>query len=213
MKKLNLIKTIGLLLIPTVLLSSCGPKKVETNNEPTPTVAKLIELTPEEQPYIKLIPRADGHELKLVVQKINSNVSEIEYELIYTAQDNGMEIEKGVSGNIAVTNGSVQRDLLLGTSSCTNGCKYKYDTGVSSGSLSLTLITSSGQVSTYETPFSLKSAADLKKDKSIGLPSENFSTTITPKTGEYYVIIKNALAYSVFSSNSSNPLVSETPLE
>ena len=213
MKKNNLIKIIGLLLIPAIFLSSCGPKKVETTNEPTPVATKLIELKPEEQPYIKLIPRADGHELKLVVQKINSNVSEIEYELIYTAQDNGMEIEKGVSGNIAVTNGSAQRDLLLGTSSCTNGCKYKYDTGVSSGSLLLTLINNSGQVSTYETPFVLKSAAELKKDKAIGLPSENFSTPITAKTGEYYTIIKNALAYSVFSSNSSNPLVSETPLE
>lgn len=213
MKKYNLIKIIGLLSVSVLLLSACGIKKTEQQIEPTPTVTKLIELKPEEQPYLKLIPRTDGHELKLVVQKLNSNISEIDYELIYTSEDNGQEIEKGISGNIKVEGKSIERDLLLGTSSCTNGCKYKYDTGVSKGTLSLTLATSSGQVSTFETPFTLKSAAELKKEKEIGLPSESFSTKIVPKTGEYYTVIKNALVYSIFSSNTSNPLVSETPLE
>jgi hypothetical protein len=211
MHKQNLIKIIGILSLSTLFLSACGAKKPETQTEPTPTVTKLIELKPEDQPYIKLIPRADGYELKLIVGKLNSNISNIDYELVYTATDNGQEIEKGVSGNIKVEGKSAERDLLLGTASCTNGCKYKYDTGVSSGMLSLTLATSSGQVSTYETPFTLKSAAALKKEKEIGLPSESFSTKITPKTGEFYTIIKNALVYSVFSS--SGTVVSETPLK
>jgi len=213
MQKQNRITTLVVLLASVFLLTACGAKKPDTQIEPTPTVTKLIELKPEDQPYIKLIPRADGYELKLVVQKLNSNITEVDYELVYTATDNGQEIEKGVSGNIKVEGKSVERDLLLGTASCTNGCKYKYDTGVSQGTLSLTLATSSGQVSTYETPFTLKSAAAVKKEKEIGLPTENFSTKITPKTGEYYTIIKNALVYSVFSSNAGNSLVSETPLK
>lgn len=213
MKKQNQIITFSILTISMLLLSACGAQKPEIQIEPTPTVTKLIELKPEDQPYIKLIPRADGYELKLIVQKLNSNISEVDYELVYTATDNGQEIEKGVSGNIKVEGQSIERDLLLGTSSCTNGCKYKYDTGVSQGTLSLVLATSLGQVSTYETPFTLKSSAALKKEKEIGLPSENFSVKVTPKIGEYYTIIKNALNYSVFSSNKSNPLVSETPLK
>jgi hypothetical protein len=210
MKIINLIKTIGLLSISTILLSACGTKN-NSPVEPTPTVAKLIELKPEDEPYLKLIPRSDGHELKLVIQKINSNISDIDYELIYTATDNGQEMEKGASGNIKVEGKSIERDLLLGTASCTNGCKYKYDTGVSQGTLSLTLNTPSGQVSTLETPFTLKSAAEVKKEKEISLPSESFSIKITPKTGEFYAIIKNALVYSVFSS--SGTMVSETPLK
>ncbi|MFA5828105.1 MAG: hypothetical protein WC841_01900 [Candidatus Shapirobacteria bacterium] len=213
MQKQNRIITLSILSLSMLLLSACGAKKPESNTQPTPTVTKLIELTPEEQPYIKLIPRADGHELKLVIQKLNTNISEIDYELIYTATDNGQEIEKGVSGNMKVEGKSVERDLLLGTASCTNGCKYKYDTGISQGTLMLTLATSSGQVSTFETPFTLKSAAALKTEKEIKLPTANFSVKVTPKTGEYYTVIKNALVYSVFSSNTSNPLVSETPLD
>ena len=212
MQKQNRIITLGVLVMSVFLLSACGAKKTETQIEPTPVTAKLIELKPEDQPYIKLIPRADGYELKLVVQKLNANITDVDYELVYTATDNGQEIEKGVSGNIKVEGKSVERNLLLGTASCTNGCKYKYDTGVSQGTLFLTLRTSSGQVSTYETPFSLKSAVALKKEKEISLPSENFSIKITPKTGEYYTIIRNAMVYSVFSSNPSNSLVSETPL-
>lgn len=201
-------------IFSSFFLAGCG-KKTSTlkNMEPTSTPSRLVELKPEEKPYISLIPREDGHELKMKISHIPASISQIEYELIYTAIDNKLEMEKGVGDTIKVTNDNLERDLLLGTASCTNGCKYKYDEGVTGGTLSLTLISANGQMSTLEIPFTFKSANDVKKDNNlISLKTDNFSTKLTPKTGEFYVLLKNALVYSLFSSNSSKSLVGDYPI-
>lgn len=187
-----------LLLFSTLFLSGCGKKTPAPTPTPTP---KLIELTDAEKPYISLIPRSDGHEITIKITKIPESIESMEYELIYTAVDNGLEIEKGAGDTVKSVSGSIERKVLLGTESCTNGCKYKYDTGVNGGKLNLTLITKNGQMSTMESPFSLRTAAEIKKLGAIDLPSENYSGKITTKTGEFYIMVKNALVYSVFSSS------------
>lgn len=198
---------IFLIILTTLVLAGCGSKNTPA---PTPTPApKIVELQQQEKPIIDLVPRADGHELKLQISNIPSFISQIEYELLYTAVDNGMEIEKGAGDTIKVNSSKVERNILLGTASCTNGCKYKYDAGITGGTLSLTLITTNGQISTFETQFTLKSGKDIKQNGNvISLSTENYSQPISnSKTNAYYLLIKNFgstdnSAYSLFTSDN-----------
>lgn len=186
-------------------MSACGTKKPSTKIISTP-ISKKIELTESEKPIISLIPRADGHELKLKIENIPSDVNQIEYELIYSATDKGLEMEKGVGDTLKIDDKNIERDLLLGTSSCTNGCKYKYDEGITGGTLSLIFYNDSNQSFNYETPFVLKTSTSIKKDGNLSLDTENFSinTTTTTKS-DYFVLIKNYPAYySIFSNGTGN---------
>lgn len=183
-----------------------GKKSTTVPTAKSTQVSKEITLTPEELPTISLIPRADGHELKFKVANISSKFSTAEYELIYTAKDADLEIEKGVSGTIKLDTTNFEKDLLLGTSSCTNGCKYKYDEGIIGGTLMLTLTTDKNEYYTFETPFVLKTSAEINKEKGLSLTQENFSIkgTVTSKS-DFFIAIKNAKpVYSVFSSGNGN---------
>jgi hypothetical protein len=200
---LNIFKYFFILLLSGFLLSACGKKTTTPKINPTPIEQKL-ELKESEKPIISLIPRADGHELKLIIDNIPTNISDIEYELIYSAIDNGLEMEKGVGDSIKVTTKNIERDLLLGTSSCTNGCKYKYDSGVVGGTLSLTFLTASNQSLRYESSFVLKTSADIKKDGGLTLNLENFEIkgSVTSKN-DYFILLKNLPSYySVFSNGT-----------
>lgn len=207
-KYIKLLSLISIVFISSFILSACG-KKTASNTKTTPT-PEVTELKLDQKPYISLIPREDGHELKLKIDNIPSTVSQIEYELIYTAEDNGLEIEKGVGDTIKVDKKSLERDLLLGTSSCTNGCKYKYDTGITGGTLTLTFLTENGQVANFETPFVLKTSADIKKDNGFKLATENLTINATTTTkSDYFVLIKNfPIAYSLFSNGTGTGKVS-----
>jgi hypothetical protein len=209
---------VALIVFSLIILTGCGPKKAAVvAPSPTPT-PRLVELPLESRPYVSLIPRADGHQLKLKISQI-TNVKEIEYELIYLAADEGNEIEKGVGNSLIITGSSIERDLLLGTESCTNGCKYKYDANVHGGTLKLTFTTNQNQVATYETPFILTSGADWKKNNPLAIDENKFSITALPtSSAEYFVITKNygfpvgtsgQAIYSVFSSGTGAGKVSE----
>lgn len=213
--KYSFFKYLSVILISSFFLSACGKKSVTNKITPNP-VAQKLELSDSEKPIISLIPRQDGHEIKLIIDNIPQSITEIEYELIYSAIDEGLEMEKGVGDTIKVTSKNIQRDLLLGTSSCTNGCKYKYDQGVIGGTLSLTFLTSDNQSLYYETSFVLKNSADIKKDGGLSLNLEKFQIkgTVTGKN-DYFVLIKNLPNYySVFSSGngkgSINTVLPET---
>ena len=198
----------SVLIFSSFFLSACGKKKKETKIIPTPT-PRITEIKPENRPYISLIPRADGHELKLKIKKIPENISKIEYELIYTAIDNNLEIEKGLGDTIQVESDSLERDLLLGTASCTNTCKYKYDEGITGGTLSILFITKNSQVATYQTPFLLTNTTDIKQNKGLSLKSENFTITATANISEYFILLKNYNEnFSIFSSGSGKGRVS-----
>lgn len=205
---MNKIKIFSLSLVviaSSFLLSACGKKTTtnsDNNTNPTKSAAKELVLSESEKPIISLIPREDGHELKLKVDNIPSSVSQIEYELIYSSTENGLTMEKGVGDTVKISSKNIEKDLLLGTSSCTNGCKYKYDTGVSEGTLTLIFYTNDNQSATYESPFVLKTSADIKKDGGLSLKSENFSIKASTTTkSDYFVAIKNYPSYySVFSN-------------
>lgn len=205
---MNRIKLLSLTLIvlgSSFLLSGCG-KKTATNTEPTNNTSKTITqlvLSESEKPIISLIPRSDGHELKLKINNIPSNISQIEYELIYSASENGLVMEKGVGDTVKISSKSVEKDLLLGTESCTSGCKYKYDEGVNSGTLSVTLYTTDNQSAVYESSFILKTSADIKKDGGFKLDPD-FSVKATTSTkNDYFIVIKNYPSYySIFSSGT-----------
>jgi hypothetical protein len=213
---------IGLIVASSFALSACGAKKTTTTISPTPAT-KMIEMQAKDRPYISLIPRADGHELKLKIDNIPSSITQIEYEMLYSAKDNNLEIEKGVGDTIKVDNRNLFRDLLLGTASCTNGCKYKYDEGIDSGTLSLTFINNKGESTVFETPFALKSAADFKKDGQIALPIENVIIKSSPAGKDFYILMKNfglpqgvteaKATYSLFSSGTSTAKVTSTTPE
>ena len=111
------------------------------------------------------------------IDKVPATISSIEYEMTYNAADNGNEIEKGVSGTIRdqeVTS-SIDRKLLLGTESCTAGCKYKYDDGVVGGHLSFNFINKDGQTATFESDFTLKK---VNKDYSVSLKNYNGEASV-----------------------------------
>lgn len=193
-------KNIGKIIIALVIavsLSACGKKNTDTPIVPTPT-PRLVEIKLENRPYISLTPRSDGHELKLNISKISSDIKSIEYELIYSATDEGLEIEKGLSGTIDIDSDTIERDLLLGTSSCTNGCKYKYDSGVTGGNLNVIFTTQNDQIAMFETAFVLSTTAQIKKE---GLTLNDFNIVANPTQTEYFILIQNYNGnYSIFSS-------------
>ena len=204
-------KKIYFIFICALALSACGTQPV-AKITPTPT-PRLVEMEVSQRPKISLIPRQDGHMLYLKIDKISANISQIDYEIIYNAGENGAQIEKGLSDTVKDIQPSISRDLLLGTESCTSGCKYNFDAGVTGGTVTMNFTTKNGQISTFTTPFTLNSTADIKKSGEIKLETENFS--VKPKvklTGsDFYVLIKNYQGgYSVFS-NSNNSLVGEYP--
>ncbi len=206
---MNKTKFLSLALIvlgSSFFLSGCGPKKATNNNPPINSKKEITELvlSESEKPIIALIPRADGHELKLKIDNIPSNITQIEYELVYSANENGLVMEKGVGDTVKINSKSIEKDLLLGTASCTNGCKYKYDEGINSGVLSLTFYTADNQSAIYETPFILRTSANLKKDGDFKLDTENFTVKATTSTkNDYFIVIKNYPSYySVFSNGT-----------
>lgn len=195
----------AIILSSSFLLSACDKKNTSTNTPTKSTSKKAIEvqLADNEKPYISLIPSADGHTLSFKMTSIPSNFSTIEYELIYTAKDQNLEIEKGVSGTINLSGASnLDKDLLLGTASCTNGCKYKYDEGVTGGTLNITLKTNENKYTTFSSSFVLKNGADINKEKKLSLDDFVVNGTVTSKS-DYFVAIKNFKSqYSIFSNGN-----------
>lgn len=198
-------KYLSLILISVLILSACG-KKTTVTVTPTPT-PRLVEMATANRPKISLTPRADGHELTLKIDLISSTISKIEYEVTYTAVDNGLEIEKGASGIIEPTDiatGKAERKILLGTESCTSGCKYKYDAGITGGNVNLTFTTANSQISTFNSPFILRSTAEIKKAGKLIWAEENFTSTPKLSSNNYYIVIKDFKngGYQVTSSGS-----------
>jgi hypothetical protein len=204
------------ILSSSFFLSACG-KKNNSSSTPTKTSVKKsveIKLADNEKPIISLVPTTDGHTLNLKISSIPSKFSTVEYELIYTAKDGTLEIEKGVSGTVKPSNSTIEKDLLLGTASCTNGCKYKYDEGVNGGTLNVTLKTDDNQYASFETPFTLTDSTSINKTKKITIEQEGFTiegTTTTKK--DFFVAVKNYnSSYSVFSNgDGKGKITSITP--
>jgi hypothetical protein len=190
---------IFLLIIASIFLAACGPS---TTAKITPTPAtKVVEMPVSERPLISLTPSADGHYLDLKLVGVPSSITSIEYQVIYDAVDNGSQIEKGIGDTIKLITATIEKNLLLGTESCTSGCKYSYDKGIVGGQLTINFIDNNGQESTFDTPYVLKTTADINQDGAITV--DNFSVKPKAKlTGnDYFVFMHNYRGgYSVFSS-------------
>jgi len=141
-----------------------GAKKEEqelVNLKPTPTVEPL-QLSEEEKPEVELKINANRSGATLIVSNISEKFSQLEYELIYLAESDGQEIERGLAGGpikipasrkVTVTD----EEILFGTRSCTTGtCRYHIDKNVNGGTLIVRLITPENQVWTLEKDFTIE---------------------------------------------------------
>ncbi len=137
---------------------SKNPNQTNNKNQPTQTETQ-IQLSENEQPEISLEINNDRSGATLTVAKISDKFKELEYELIYTAESNGQEIERGVAGGPVEIPGSreVSQDVLFGTESCTTGtCHRKIDKNVSKGVLLIRLITPQKQTWSIEKEFTIE---------------------------------------------------------
>lgn len=197
---------IVLIVAASILLAACGSGTASTKITPTPTT-KAVEMPLSERPMISLTPSADGHYLDLKMEGIPSSIASIEYEVLYDASSNGSQIEKGIGDTIKLITSTIDKNLLLGTESCTTGCKYSYDTGIVGGEVTINFIDNNGQESTFDTPYVLKTTADINKAGSLALSDSGFS--VKPKTkltgNDYFVLMQNYRGgYSVFSSRQNS---------
>jgi len=199
-KNIIAIVSIVLVIVITVIIAIFVTKKnrskdMDINVVEPQDAPQEITLDESQQPYISLKAQADGHRLDIKISDIPSIISEIEYDLIYTAQDENLEIEKGVGGTAEVEGNTFERELLLGTESCTNGCKYKYDEGITGGTLILNLITKDNQSAYFEAPFIFTNDVDQLVLEDITINTKGTSSK------DYFILIKNYQStYSLTSS-------------
>lgn len=118
-------------LVGVVVIVKRAVNQVPENNQAVEETAP--ELPKDQRPFTSLIPKSDGHWLKLRVEGIQvPNAVSLDYELLYKTSDGRTQ---GVPGTINVKGvGMIERDLLLGSES---SGKFRYDLGVETGTLTL----------------------------------------------------------------------------
>lgn len=147
-KNLPLILIGGGVLI--IILAILVVAKSFKNSVATPTPKEkevVLDLLQSEWPLVTLVPVTDakipnslGHLLNLKVQKINvTGAVSMDYLMVYNTSDGG---QQGVPGTIKLTGADIDKNLLLGSES---SGKYRFDAGVSQGSMTLTFRDGSGK--------------------------------------------------------------------
>lgn len=164
-KRVLIFGGIATLIVTAVILSWLfvwGTKgsnnQAKNKNQPTPTETQ-IQLEKSEQPEISLDINNDRSGATLTVANISDRFKELEYELIYTAESDGQEIERGVAGGPLEVPESreVSEDMLFGTESCTTGtCHRRIDKNVSKGVLLIRLITEDNKTWSIEKEFNIE---------------------------------------------------------
>ncbi len=113
-----------------------------TSDLQTDETETVVEIPVEQRPVAALVAKPDGHWLVLTVSSIKvTDATAMDYELLYKVGDGRTQ---GVPGTIQL-NGqtSISRELLLGSESAG---KFRYDTGVETGTLTLRFRNSSGKL-------------------------------------------------------------------
>ncbi len=119
-------------------------------------------LTEDQIPVIDLEVNPDRSGGVLKISSIDSDFSQLEYELIYTAESEGLEIERGVAGGpISVPeSGTISEKILFGTESCSTGvCHRRIDKNVSRGKVIIRLFNDQDQSWSVEKEFTIEEAA------------------------------------------------------
>lgn len=178
-----------LVLVLVVVFVKNNKKEVVTEDE-----TKLTEIAFKDRPFASLTPTADGHYINLKIEKLTlPKLASVDYELLYSLPDGRTQ---GVPGTVDLNgNTSLERKLLLGSES--NG-KFRYDEGVTDGSLTVRLRDSKGKLmAKFSTKWHLQS--DALELTSI---DESFKYTLTKKPkGMYFITMET---FGMFDSSVTN---------
>jgi len=153
------------------------PAKTTPEEEKT-----LVTLPLNQRPIASLSPSADGHYLKLKIEKLNPAAASVEYELLYNLPDGRVQ---GVPGTIKLVGQStVERSLLMGSES---SGKFRYDTGVKEGTLTVRFRDSNGKlINKYITKFALLSGS-----KDLTSIDEKFTFSLAKaNTKDFFVVME-----------------------
>ena len=117
----------------------------------------LMEVPFEKRPAVSLIPKEDGHYLKLRVERFEvAEFDSMDYLLLYNTKD---EVTQGVPGSEKVKGTDIfEADLLLGSESSGN---FRYDEGVETGSIEISFRDSDGElVAKFDSDFHMQKGTD-----------------------------------------------------
>lgn len=148
-----LIIVIAVSVVMKSLKSGTDSSKVEEEEviaELPASAWPALSLTPIVDPAI---PNSLGHVLKMDVKKINvPDATSMDYLLVYSTSNGG---QQGVPGSVKLTGNEASKNLLLGSES---SGKYRFDTGVSEGTITLTFRNTNGKsLGKVESMFHLQS--------------------------------------------------------
>lgn len=132
---------VAIVLVMRMLTGGNSSSSVTTQQTNVPELPQaewpIVSLTPTSNPTVN---GSLGHWLDFKVQKINvPGAASMDYLLIYNTGSGG---QQGVPGTVQLTGGDIDRPLLLGSAS---SGKYRYDTGVETGTMTITFRDASGK--------------------------------------------------------------------
>ncbi len=132
-------------------------KNFKKNDEILEKETSSLKLSPNERPFVSLIPASDGHYLKMKVERIKFSAESLDYELLYQVEGG---IQQGVPGSVSLEGKDFfEADLLLGSES---SGKFRYDEGVETGTLTLRFRDKNGKLLVkFETEFHLQASTKL----------------------------------------------------
>jgi len=153
--------TVVVILIIIGWITGITGKKEQVAEIAKPTQAPISKaLSDQDLPMINIEINSDRSGATLVISEIADRFSELEYELIYTAESSdGLPVERGVAGGPLKIDSSrkLTEIVLFGTESCTTGtCKRHIDKNVSSGTLVIRLADDLGNAWSHEVRFTIE---------------------------------------------------------
>lgn len=142
---------VGVFLLVGVVVFFLWPKPKAQEAEQTESVlqenSEVKEV--ESSVTVAVVKSSDGKKAILTVENIPGRYEEIEYEFSY---DTAKGSPRGVLGTVQPKNGSVSKEIVLGSCS-TNVCVY--DEGVKKVQVQLRFTTSGGEQRVFDKDFSL----------------------------------------------------------
>ena len=191
---------VGILILVLVFVFIKNKKNVAVDD---PDV--IAEVAFVNRPFASLTPTSDGHYINLKIEKITlPKAVSLDYELLYSLPDGRTQ---GVPGTVDLKGETtLEKKLLLGSES--NG-KFRYDEGVTEGSLTVRLRDSKGKLlAKFMTKFHLQSGVT-----ELTSIDQNFTYTLKKAAkGMYFITMETfGLKDTSITSVSSGPYGVFTP--